>query len=625
MTMGRSGEKIEQKAARSGRTILMIDKFDSFMDINSDKDDNQYYRDMLLSLQQLKGVLSQKVNKDLWEEKLKDVVILYDEIMVASKLYLDDHAGYRWTVRGKKRYEAMKNINKMAKIEKDKLIEGQSKIDSSLIGEGSIALQDILRASQEQGAVPIYSDKATRGSSQTNIKLPTPEALHSKFKKLKTEDNPKKLSNQKDKIENQKKIFENNAIERLKMKYEETRNTYNVTDEYLTNISNPASEKEFLDKVLTVIGNNAIDQNIQTEYNKRVLSSFLKVIDIRKAQLDMKIRDNKFSTVQMATANRKGEIIGNMIDVQQDAEREVHRLMILDRETSKGGDLIGGSLSGNDLVIHNAMMDYDEMSLEDLINASESEGVKEFQDRAGKGSNIYDNNHGYIHTGNAMKINQFLRGVPGSENLLSEKDKDTLTDMDAATKSYELKKDTILYRVANPNFLEFNLGIKTGIGVRQSGGGFTEETYSQLLELVGRKTGTVVGDKGYMSAGIKVDNPFKEFPLLMTLLCPAGTKCFPTDNYEEGELIFPRNTELELVGVKKHSKQEGKLVPITNMLQRKGADGKEGSVHDSVIKSENITTPEKIHDLRKQYAKDLHATGYFCGLELVFKVSNGKN
>lgn len=620
MAMGRSGEKIEQKAARSGRTILMIDKFDSFMDINSDKDDNQYYRDMLLSLQQLKGVLSQKVNKDLWEEKLKDVVILYDEIMVASQLYLDDHAGYRWTIRGKRRYEAMKNINKMAKIEKDKLIEGQSKIDSSLIGEGSIALQDILRASQGEGAVPVYSDKATRGSSQTNIKLPTPEALYSKFKKLQVEDQ-KKLSNQKDKIKNQKKMTENNSIDCLKQIYENTRNEFNVTDEYLTNISNPANEKEFLDRVLTVIGNYSIDGSIHTEYNKRVFRSFLKVIDIRKAQLDMKIRDNKFSTMQMATAKKTG----NMMDIQNDTEREVHRFMILDRETSKGGDLIGGTLSGNDLVIHNAMMDYDEMSLEDLINASESEGVKEFQDRAGKGSNIYDNEHGYIHTGNAMKINQFLRGVPGSENLLSEKDKDTLTDMDAATKSYELKKDTILYRVANPNFLEFNLGIKTGIGVRQSGGGFTEETYSQLLELVGRKTGTVVGDKGYMSVGIKVDNPFKEFPLLMTLLCPAGTKCFPTDNYEEGELIFPRNTELELVGVKKHSKQEGKLVPITNMLQRKGADGKEGSVHDSVIKSENITTPEKIHDLRKQYAKDLHATGYFCGLELVFKVSNGKN
>lgn len=620
MAMGRSGEKIEQKAARSGRTKIMIDKFDSFMDTNSDKDDNQYYRDMLLSLQQLKGVLSQKVNKDLWEEKLKDVVILYDEIMVASQLYLDDHAGYRWTIRGKRRYEAMKNINKMAKIEKDKLIEGQSKIDSSLIGEGSIALQDILRASQGEGAVPVYSDKATRGSSQTNIKLPTPEALHGKFKKLKVEDQ-KTLSNQKDKIKNQKKMTENNSIDCLKQIYENTRNEFNVTDEYLTNISNPANEKEFLDRVLTVIGNYSIDGSIHTEYNKRVFRSFLKVIDIRKAQLDMKIRDNKFSTMQMATAKKTG----NMMDIQNDTEREVHRFMILDRETSKGGDLIGGTLSGNDLVIHNAMMDYEEMSLEDLINASESEGVKEFQDRAGKGSNIYDNNHGYIHTGNAMKINQFLRGVPGSENLLSEKDKDTLTDMDAATKSYELKKDTILYRVANPNFLEFNLGIKTGIGVRQSGGGFTEETYSQLLELVGRKTGTVVGDKGYMSVGIKVDNPFKEFPLLMTLLCPAGTKCFPTDNYEEGELIFPRNTELELVGVKKHSKQEGKLVPITNMLQRKGADGKEGSVHDSVIKSENITTPEKIHDLRKQYAKDLHATGYFCGLELVFKVSNGKN
>jgi hypothetical protein len=81
--------------------------------------------------------------------------------------------------------------------------------------------------------------------------------------------------------------------------------------------------------------------------------------------------------------------------------------------------------------------------------------------------------------------------------------------------------------------------------------------------------GTIITDDSYMSVGYRVDKVFEGSPVMLTLLCDEDTTLFPSDNFDETEFIFPRNTSYMIMGaaVKRGKEFEKSIYTAGGRLQ----------------------------------------------------------
>jgi hypothetical protein len=113
-----------------------------------------------------------------------------------------------------------------------------------------------------------------------------------------------------------------------------------------------------------------------------------------------------------------------------------------------------------------------------------------------------------------------------------------LEAMDAATDSGTTTKKTRFFRMVTSKYLNYALNIPL------KNGDIPEDVAYQ----VNQRAGTIITNDDFMSVGYRVDEVFKGHPIMLNLLCDEGVRLFPSDNYDESELIFPRNTRYMILG-----------------------------------------------------------------------------
>ena len=187
---------------------------------------------------------------------------------------------------------------------------------------------------------------------------------------------------------------------------------------------------------------------------------------------------------------------------------------------------------------------------------------------------------GYIQTGNSFDINSYQR--TRNFNSVKYKTHETIGLMDQATAQNRLPHKARFYRVLTPGYLQYALGLKESEDGNAYGSG--------TVQAINAMAGKVITDAGYMCVGHQLDTVFSYHPIMLTLLCDEGMPVMATTNYDEGELVFPRNTSYMIIGARK---REG---------------GEDARANERVIIGSS--------------ANKKHAKGYFAGLEIICKVMN---
>lgn len=181
---------------------------------------------------------------------------------------------------------------------------------------------------------------------------------------------------------------------------------------------------------------------------------------------------------------------------------------------------------------------------------------------------------GYVSTSNSTSINKYMRTgeIPkaaGKNSKQWENDtKKTIEVMKRATKDTRLQKKTRFMRMVDESFLNYALKLegngKNLVKQLEDGNG------GEIMKQINKTAGTVCKDKGFISTGYKVDGEFYNSPIMLTLLCDSGQKCFVTDNKDEAEVIFAPGTRYVILGAYAHG-ENGKKVPASpGSYQTKG-------------------------------------------------------
>ena len=150
------------------------------------------------------------------------------------------------------------------------------------------------------------------------------------------------------------------------------------------------------------------------------------------------------------------------------------------------------------------------------------------------------------YTNNAVaseSINSYLRSLPEGADIPER----LMLKLTARNADPVNQADTI--RALDRQVMA-NVAPKDMIARRFVGTDYLTGTYgSSSYEELSKQIGCVVQNKSYMSATIDSHPSYTSRPVMMTIECPKGTNVLPTANLTEGEIIFGRNCQYELVDV----------------------------------------------------------------------------
>ncbi len=132
---------------------------------------------------------------------------------------------------------------------------------------------------------------------------------------------------------------------------------------------------------------------------------------------------------------------------------------------------------------------------------------------------------------------------------LLEKVQGTISDLDDATTLNVIQKKCKVYRMIDKAFLSWGLGIPD----------FDKLSPDEAVREINLRHGKTLEDSGFMSTAYCMSRYFRTQPIMLTLLTPAGKKCFATANFEEAEVIFGRNTRYTVIGAVNRAKQPKKM------------------------------------------------------------------
>lgn len=152
---------------------------------------------------------------------------------------------------------------------------------------------------------------------------------------------------------------------------------------------------------------------------------------------------------------------------------------------------------------------------------------------------------GYVGTTNSFHINEYLREhevVTGS-SLLEQ----TIMALDNIAGSWKAPKKMTVTRFVTDEYLKNTFG---GNGI------------ANVLENVGG----IITEKQFLSTSTTVGkNEFAADRKIRLKMCvDKGTPCFPTLNYAESEILFPRGTQYEVVGAEERN---GKIDILVRILK----------------------------------------------------------
>ena len=132
---------------------------------------------------------------------------------------------------------------------------------------------------------------------------------------------------------------------------------------------------------------------------------------------------------------------------------------------------------------------------------------------------------------------------------LMEKVQGTIFDLDQAVTINTVEKKCKVYRMIDKAFLSWGMGIPD----------FDKLSPDEMAAEINKRHGKTIEDTGFMSTAYCVSRYFRDQPIMLTMLTPAGKKCYSTANFEEAEVIFGRNTRYTVIGAINHGKQAKKM------------------------------------------------------------------
>lgn len=174
---------------------------------------------------------------------------------------------------------------------------------------------------------------------------------------------------------------------------------------------------------------------------------------------------------------------------------------------------------------------------------------------------------GYINSGNAKEINKALRN---EKSLSSEYQKivDTLSDV---IRKNQITEDIVVTRYVDTGALEFISGIAFPKSPGLLSGQDGIEKYWKDIEGLKDKIqkGTMYYEKGFLStSGVSNKNVFTGRGIKLNIKVPKGTNAYVTTNYKESEIIFDRNTKLEILDARVENNRTAGVKVILDCIVR---------------------------------------------------------
>lgn len=197
----------------------------------------------------------------------------------------------------------------------------------------------------------------------------------------------------------------------------------------------------------------------------------------------------------------------------------------------------------------NAKGPFKNWTIEDLKRVAKDLPVNQENSEVGKWVRSF-----YVNTNQSNVVNTFAREAAkhnmsplewlekNKQNYSQgyyEQMKKVFPNLDKAFSSYTLPEGLETHRFVKSDFLDDVFG-------------------SRKMKDVKANLGSILKNDQYLSSTVTGHDKFGSRSVMLTIQAPPGTKCLPTTNYEEGEVVFNRNYDMEFLSAKKYSKKNPK-------------------------------------------------------------------
>ena len=284
--------------------------------------------------------------------------------------------------------------------------------------------------------------------------------------------------------------------------------------EYLQNLTEDEAKQNALDRARL----KAFDREIRINKDKQILA---KELGDKELQTKLKLKEKTFKTGRKSLIEKNPTVIGKPpIKSTEDKSKKIN---ISNKSTMKSIEDKPKKVYNKDRIVFKTLTE------NDLPRILEESGKIAYDDRK---PIYYRITGGYVATKNSFKINSALR--EGIGDSLNDYDKLTISTLDKVIKSNSLKENIILTRYSKMNILDAIIDQNPILK------GVTSE--KEMLRLINKNT-AVLNDKGFVSTSVVPElNYFKDYPIRLKIHAEKGQKVYMTDNFEESEMILPRNS-----------------------------------------------------------------------------------
>ena len=284
--------------------------------------------------------------------------------------------------------------------------------------------------------------------------------------------------------------------------------------EYLQNLTEDEAKQNALDRARL----KAFDREIRINKDKQILA---KELGDKELQAKLKLKEKTFKTGRKSLIEKNPTVIGK--PPKKVVEDESKKTNINNKTTMKSIEDKPKKVYNKDRIVFKTLTE------NDLPRILEESGKIAYDDR---NPIYYRITGGYVATKNSFKINSALR--QGIGDSLNDYDKLTISTLDKVIKSNSLKENIILTRYSKMNILDAVIDQNPILK------GVTSE--KEMLRLINKNT-AVLNDKGFVSTSVVPElNYFKDYPIRLKIHAEKGQKVYMTDNFEESEMILPRNS-----------------------------------------------------------------------------------
>lgn len=284
--------------------------------------------------------------------------------------------------------------------------------------------------------------------------------------------------------------------------------------EYLQHLTEEEAKQNALDKARL----KAFDREIRINKDKQILA---KELGDKELQTKLKLKEKTFKTGRKSLIEKNPTVIGK--PPTKPIEDNPKKINISNKSTKKSIEDKPKKVYNKDRIV------FKTLSENDLPRILEESGKIAYDDRK---PIYYRITGGYVATNNSFKINSALR--QGRGDSLNDYDKLTISTLDKVIKSNTLKENIILTRYAKMDILDAISNQNSFLK------GVTSE--KDMLNLINKNT-AVLMDKGFVSTSVVPElNYFKHHPIRLKIHAEKGQKVYMTDNFEESEMILPRNS-----------------------------------------------------------------------------------